>query len=113
ELSIFLGLVITNSMVLGRMGNFAMRHPPLAGLLDALRHGTGLGLLLILIGALREYFGRGSLLGHEFWQAGAGGGKATALLLLPPGAFLLVGFLFWAAGSKRPAGPVLAAFLRK
>jgi len=113
ELSIFLGLVITNCMVLGRTGGFASRHPPLASFLDALRHGAGLGLVLILIGTLREFYGRVSLLGHEIWLAGDGAGKATALLLLPPGAFLLVGFLLWAVGSMRPAGHGLAGLFRK
>ena len=117
ELSVFVGLIITNCVVLGRAESFAMHQTPGRSLLDALGNGLGYAWILILIGGVRELLGSGTLLGHAVLPLIENGGwfEPVALMLRPPSAFFLIGFLIWSlqgaraawARRRRPASPAL------
>ena len=85
-LSVFVGLIITNCIVMGRAEAFAMKNPPIASLLDGVGNGLGYGLLLMLVGVVRELFGSGSLFGVTILESVNNGGwyVPNGLLLLPP-----------------------------
>ncbi len=105
RLSIFVGLIVTNCLVLGRAEAFAMRNPVGLSALDALGNGLGYGLVLLLIGFVRELFGAGTLFGQTVFPTIHDGGWYTPLnlMLLAPSAFFLLGLLIWAIRSVRPA----------
>ncbi|WP_375600244.1 NADH:ubiquinone reductase (Na(+)-transporting) subunit D [Devosia sp. Naph2] len=105
RLSIFVGLIVTNCLVLGRAEAFAMRNPVGPSALDALGNGLGYGLVLLLIGFVRELFGAGTLFGQTVFPTIHDGGWFTPLnlMLLAPSAFFLLGLLIWAIRSMRPA----------
>ena len=97
QLSVFVGLIITNCIVLGRLEGFALHNKPLPSLFDGLGNGFGYGLILIIIGAMRELFGSGKLWGIKVvpqWVYDAGY-VDNGLLMLAPGAFFLLGLLVW------------------
>ena len=98
QLSVFVGLIITNCMVMGRAEAFAMKNPPVPSFLDGLGNGLGYSFVLIIVGVVREFFGAGSLMGIEILPVVTEGGwyNPNGLLLLPPSAFFLIGFLIWA-----------------
>ena len=98
QLSVFVGLIITNCIVMGRAEAFAMKNPPIPSFLDGLGNGLGYSFVLIVIGVVRELFGAGSLMGIEILPLVTEGGwyNPNGLLLLPPSAFFLIGFLIWA-----------------
>ena len=104
-LSVFVGLIITNCIVMGRAEAFAMKNPPLASFLDGIGNGLGYGLLLMLVGVVRELFGSGSLFGITILESVNNGGwyVPTGLLLLPPSAFFIIGLLIWATRTWNPA----------
>jgi len=104
-LSVFVGLIITNCIVMGRAEAFAMKNPPIASLLDGVGNGLGYGLLLMLVGVVRELFGSGSLFGVTILESVNNGGwyVPNGLLLLPPSAFFIIGLLIWAARRRKPA----------
>ena len=97
-LSVFVGLIITNCIVMGRAEAFAMKNPPVPSFLDGLGNGLGYSFVLIAVGVVRELFGAGSLMGIEILPVVTEGGwyNPNGLLLLPPSAFFLIGFLIWA-----------------
>jgi Na+-transporting NADH:ubiquinone oxidoreductase subunit D len=98
QLSVFVGLIITNCIVMGRAEAFAMKNPPVPSFLDGLGNGLGYSFVLIAVGVVRELFGAGSLMGMEILPVVTEGGwyNPNGLLLLPPSAFFLIGFLIWA-----------------
>ena len=98
QLSVFVGLIITNCIVMGRAEAFAMKTPPVPSFLDGLGNGLGYSFVLIVVGVVRELFGAGSLMGIELLPVVTEGGwyNPNGLLLLPPSAFFLIGFLIWA-----------------
>ena len=98
QLSVFVGLIITNCIVMGRAEAFAMKNPPLPSFLDGLGTGLGYSFVLIVVGVVRALFGAGSLMGIEILPVVTEGGwyNPNGLLLLPPSAFFLIGFLIWA-----------------
>jgi len=98
QLSVFVGLIITNCIVMGRAEAFAMKNPPAPSFLDGLGNGLGYSFVLIVVGVVRELFGAGSLMGIEILPVVTEGGwyNPNGLLLLPPSAFFLIGFLIWA-----------------
>ena len=98
QLSVFVGLIITNCIVMGRAEAFAMKNPPVPSFLDGLGNGLGYSFVLIVVGVVRELFGAGSLMGIEMLPVVTEGGwyNPNGLLLLPPSAFFLIGFLIWA-----------------
>ena len=97
QLSVFVGLIITNCIVMGRAEAFAMKNPPVPSFLDGLGNGLGYSFVLIVVGVIRELFGAGSLMGTEILPVVTEGGwyNPNGLLLLPPSAFFLIGFLIW------------------
>jgi Na+-transporting NADH:ubiquinone oxidoreductase subunit D len=105
QLSVFVGLIITNCIVMGRAEAFAMKNPPLPSLLDGLGNGLGYSVLLIAVGVIRELFGSGTLMGYEIMPLVSNGGwyQANGLLLLPPSAFFIIGGLIWALRSWKTA----------
>ncbi len=104
RLSVFVGLIVTNCIVLGRAEGFAMRHGVVISALDGIGNGLGYSLILVLVGAIREFFGHGSLLGVQIlWTTAQGGGfDPLHLMLLPPSAFFIIGGIIWLIRAKRP-----------
>ncbi|MBO6509008.1 MAG: NADH:ubiquinone reductase (Na(+)-transporting) subunit D [Roseibium sp.] len=103
-LSVFVGLIITNCIVMGRAEAFAMKNPPVASFLDGIGNGLGYGLILMLVGVIRELFGAGSLFGITILETVNNGGwyVPNGLLLLPPSAFFVIGLLIWAFRTWKP-----------
>ena len=103
KLSVFVGLIITNCIVMGRAEAFAMKNPPGVSFLDGLGNGLGYSLILIVVGAVRELFGAGSLLGIQILPLATEGGwyQPNGLLLLPPSAFFIIGIFIWILRSKK------------
>jgi len=104
QLSVFVGLIITNCIVMGRAEGFAMKNGPWVSLLDGIGNGMGYGLVLMFVAFFRELFGSGSLFGIEILQLDRNGGwyNPNNLMLLPPSAFFLIGFLIWAIRAYKP-----------
>lgn len=102
RLSVFVGLIITNCIILGRAETFAMRQGVRLSILDGLGNGVGYGLILVAVGAFRELFGTGRLLGIQVWTLVEDGGwfEPVALMLRPPSAFFLIGLLVWALHGR-------------
>ncbi len=98
QLSVFVGLIITNCIVMGRAEGFAMQNPPLLSFMDGIGNGLGYSAMLILLGVIRELFGAGKLLGVDIIPLAKDGGwyVPNGLLLLPPSAFFLIGLIIWA-----------------
>ena len=97
ELSVFVGLIITNCIVLGRAEAFAMKNPPALSMLDGLGNGLGYSLILIIVGTLRELLGSGTLLGYQILPLVTAGGwfQPVGIMLLPPSAFFIIALLIW------------------
>ena len=104
RLSVFVGLIVTNCIVLGRAEAFAMKNPPGPSLLDGIGNGLGYAWILLLIGALRELFAAGTLMGHTVLPLIQDGGWFTPLKLmaLPASAFFLLGLLVWLVRTLHP-----------
>lgn len=104
KLSVFVSLITTNCLVLGRTKSFSRHNPPLRSMVDALGNGLGYSLVLTAIGGVRELFGVGSLLGWQVLPTVDQGGWFTPLnlMLMAPSAFFLLGGLVWAIRSILP-----------
>ena len=102
-LSVFVGLIITNCIVMGRAEAFAMQNPPIPSLIDGLGNGMGYSLVLMGVAVVREFFGSGSLFGLEILATVNNGGwyVPNGMLLLPPSAFFLIGLMIWIVREKR------------
>lgn len=105
QLSVFVGLIITNCIVMGRAEAYAMKSPPFMSFLDGLGNGIGYSVVLIIIGTIKELFGFGTLLGFEILPLIQNGGwyQGNGLLILPFSSFFLIGGLIWAIRTIRPA----------
>lgn len=103
QLSVFVGLIITNCIVMGRAEAYAMSHPPFASFVDGIGNGLGYSVVLISVALVREVLGAGKLLGYEVLPLVTDGGwyVPNGLLLLPPSAFFLIGGFIWALRSVR------------
>ena len=103
-LSVFVGLIITNCIIMGRAEAFAMQNPPLDSFLDGIGNGMGYGLILLIVGTIRELFGAGQLLGFTILPTVDQGGwyVPNGLLLLPPSAFFIIGLMIWAFRTWKP-----------
>jgi Na+-transporting NADH:ubiquinone oxidoreductase subunit D len=103
QLSVFVGLIITNCIVMGRAEAFAMQNAPVPSFLDGVGNGLGYSVLLIALAIVRELFGSGTLLGYEILPLVSDGGwyLPNGLLLLPPSAFFLIGFFIWILRSVK------------
>ncbi len=114
QLSVFIGLIITNCIVMGRLEAYAMANPPWRSLLDGLGNGAGYGIILILVAAIREFFGRGALMGYKilgatdefllntskhWWLSWY---QPNGLMVIPASAIFLVGIFIWIQRSRNP-----------
>ncbi|PTU74901.1 NADH:ubiquinone reductase (Na(+)-transporting) subunit D [Pseudomonas mangrovi] len=97
QLSVFVGLIITNCIVMGRAEAFAMQNPPVLSFFDGIGNGLGYSAMLIALGFIRELFGAGKLMGYEILPVINDGGwyLPNGMLLLPPSAFFLIGLFIW------------------
>ena len=97
KLSVFVGLIITNCIIMGRLEAFAMSNKPMDSFLDGIGNGAGYGLILIAIATVREFFGSGSLLGYQVVPESfyAFGYKDNGMMILPPMALITVGIIIW------------------
>lgn len=97
ELSVFVGLIITNCIVMGRAEAFAMSNPPMLSFFDGIGNGLGYSAMLIVLGVIRELFGSGKLMGVNILPVVNDGGwyQPNGMLLLPPSAFFLIGLIIW------------------
>ena len=104
QLTVFVGLIITNCIIMGRAEAFAMQNPPLRSLMDGLGNGLGYAAVLLVTGAAREIFGAGSFWGIPVFPLASEGGWFTpnGLMVLSPGAFFVIGFLIWILRVFRP-----------
>lgn len=104
QLSVFVGLIITNCIVMGRAEGFAMKNPPLPSLLDGIGNGLGYSLILVIVGFFRELFGSGKLYGYEVLPLTSSGGwfQPNGLMLLPPSAFFIIGAFIWILRAWKP-----------
>jgi len=112
QLSVFVGLIITNCIVLGRAEAFALGNPPLPSILDGIGNGLGYSIVLCTVGAIREIFGSGTIWGFplviemgnwmglskSFYELGY---ENMGLMVLPPGAFIIIGVFIWVVNSLR------------
>ncbi len=104
QLSVYVGLIITNCIVMGRAEAFAMKNSPRASLLDGIGNGLGYGLVLLIVAFFRELFGSGTLFGVEVLKSVTNGGwyVNNGLMVLPPSAFFLIAFLIWGIRTLKP-----------
>ena len=98
QLSVFVGLIITNCIVMGRAEAFAMKNPPFDSFLDGIGNGLGYSAMLMVLAFIRELFGAGTLWGYEVFALTTDGGwyVANGMMLMPPSAFFLIGLIIWA-----------------
>ena len=104
QLSVFVGLIITNCIVMGRAEAFAMQNNAKASMADAIGNGFGYSLVLLLVGFFRELFGSGKLLGISVLPLVNEGGwyQPNGLMVLAPGAFFLIGIFIWVLRWRKP-----------
>ncbi len=104
QLSVFVGLIITNCIVMGRAEAYAMQNPPLASFLDGVGNGLGYSSVLIAVGFVRELFGSGTVLGFTVLPLASNGGwySPNGLMVLAPAAFFLIGFAIWIMRTIKP-----------
>jgi Na+-transporting NADH:ubiquinone oxidoreductase subunit D len=97
QLSVFVGLIITNCIVMGRLEAFAMSHSPWESFLDGIGNGLGYGLILVIVAFFRELFGSGTLLGYQVIPQGLYdfGYVNNGLMILPPMALIIIGIIIW------------------
>lgn len=97
QLSVYVGLIITNCILMGRLEAFAMINKPIPSFIDGLSNGLGYAMILVIVGAVREFFGRGSLLGFQiipnsFYEAGY---INNGMMTMPAMALILLGCVIW------------------
>ncbi len=104
QLSVFVGLIITNCIVMGRAEAYAMKSPPLMSFLDGIGNGLGYSFILVVIGTIKELFGFGTILGFEILPLVQNGGwyQGNGLLILPFSSFFLIGGMIWFIRTIRP-----------
>ncbi|WP_372881849.1 NADH:ubiquinone reductase (Na(+)-transporting) subunit D [Psychromonas sp.] len=104
QLSVYVGLIITNCIVMGRAEAFAMKNKPFPSFMDGIGNGLGYGAILVIVGGVRELFGSGALFGIEILPLTSNGGwyQSNGLLLLPPSAFFIIGGIIWALRVMKP-----------
>ncbi|SMP77022.1 Na+-transporting NADH:ubiquinone oxidoreductase subunit D [Neorhodopirellula lusitana] len=104
QLSVFVGLIITNCIVMGRAEGFAMKNSAGLSFLDGIGNGLGYGFVLLVVAFFRELFGNGSLFGVTILELNRNGGwyNPNGLMLLPPSAFFIIGFMIWIIRLNKP-----------
>jgi Na+-transporting NADH:ubiquinone oxidoreductase subunit D len=105
QLSVFVGLIITNCIVMGRAEAYAMANKPGISFLDGIGNGLGYSMVLMGIGFFRELLGSGKLFGIEIFSTVTDGGwyYTNGLMLMPPSAFFLIGIMIWVLRTAKPA----------
>jgi Na+-transporting NADH:ubiquinone oxidoreductase subunit D len=105
QLSVYVGLIITNCIIMGRAEAFALKNPPLQSFVDGIGNGFGYTFILIVVGFIRELFGSGKLFGVSILPLTTEGGwyPTNSLLLSPVSAFFLVGGIIWVIRTFKPA----------
>ena len=103
QLSVYVGLIITNCIIMGRLEAFALSHGPIESFFDGLGNGFGYSLILIIVAFFRELLGSGTLLGYQvipqsFYDAGY---QNNGLMILPPMALIIVGIVIWTRDTRR------------
>lgn len=104
QMSVYIGLIITNCIVMGRMEGFAMKNKPWPSFIDGVGNGLGYAAMLFAVGIVRELFGSGKLFGYSIMPLTTEGGwyQSNGLLLLPPSAFFIIGCVIWLIRTYRP-----------
>jgi len=104
QLSVYVGLIITNCIVMGRTEAYALKNPPIQSFVDGIGNGLGYSFILIVLAFVRELFGSGKLLGFSILPLTTDGGwyVANGMLLMPPSAFFLIGFIIWIIRTFKP-----------
>jgi len=104
QLSVYVGLIITNCIIMGRAEAFALQNPPLQSFADGIGNGLGYSVILLIVGFFRELFGSGRLLGYQILPLSGENGwfVPNGLFLLPPSAFFLIGLIIWALRTWKP-----------
>jgi len=104
QLSVFVGLIITNCIVMGRAEGFAMQNPPMLSFLDGIGNGLGYSIAILFVAFFRELFGSGELLGFTILASVNDGGwyVPNGMMLLPPSAFFIIGLGIWALRAWKP-----------
>ncbi len=104
QLSVFVGLIITNCIVMGRAEAYAMQNPPLLSFIDGIGNGLGYSMILIGLGVIRESLGSGKILGHSVLPLVTEGGwyVPNGMMMMAPGALFLVGLFIWALRTWKP-----------
>ena len=104
QMSVFVGLIITNCIVMGRAEAYAMKNGPVMSFFDGIGNGLGYSAILISVAVIRELLGSGSILGYTILNPIKDGGwyQTNGLLLLPPSAFFIIGLLIWAIRTWKP-----------
>jgi len=105
QLSVFVGLIITNCIIMGRLEAFALGNRPWPSFLDGIGNGAGYGLILIIVGFVRELFGSGSIYGYQIipnsWYIANGGFyENNGMMILPPMALITIGIIIWVQRSR-------------
>lgn len=100
QLSVFVGLIITNCIVMGRLEAYAMANKPLPSLIDGIGNGVGYGVILVLVAFFRELLGSGSLFGYKVFEAAGLGYQGNGLMMLPAGACIVVGIIIWVQRAR-------------
>ncbi|NLA15250.1 MAG: NADH:ubiquinone reductase (Na(+)-transporting) subunit D [Bacteroidales bacterium] len=105
QLSVFVGLIITNCIIMGRIEAFALKNKPLPSFIDGIANGLGYGMVLVVVAVVRELLGEGTLLGYsvvpEKWYVAAGGFyENNGFFILPPMALIVVGLMVWIYNAK-------------
>lgn len=111
-LSVYVSLIVTNCIVLGRAEACAMKNPVGISILDAIGNGLGYSIVLIIVSTLRELFGSGSLMGYRILELAQDGGwfQPNEMMLLPPSAFFIIGCMIWVIRSWKPEQKEKAEF---
>ena len=104
QLSVFISLIVTNCIVMGRTEGFAMKEPPALSIVDAVGNGLGYSVILLSVASIRELLGNGTWLGFRILELQAEGGwyVPNGLMVLAPSAFILIGLLIWALRTWKP-----------
>ncbi len=104
-MAVYVGLIITNCIVMGRTEAFGMKNSPVASFLDGIGNGLGYSLILIIVGFFRELFGSGALFGIQIFETTNNGGwyQPNGLMLLSPSAFFIIGFIIWVIRQRDPS----------
>ena len=104
QMAVYVGLIITNCIVMGRAEAYAMKNGPVMSFFDGVGNGLGYSAILVAVAVVRELFGSGSILGYTILTPVNDGGwySTNGLLLLPPSAFFIIGFIIWALRTWKP-----------